>query len=114
MFAAELTVLFSNLLTNALKASEAEGRIRAKGRLTSEGHAVVTIENTGTAVDIGESERWFLPFESTTVDIDPVLGQGMGMGLPITRNLLGDYGGTIGFCPPSRGFSTAIQIVFPK
>ena len=114
MFAAELTVLFSNLLTNALKASEVEGRIRAKGKLDREGHAVVTLENTGMAVDIAESERWFLPFESTTVDTDPVLGQGMGMGLPITRNLLGDYGGTIRFCPPSRGFSTAIEIVFPK
>ena len=38
----------------------------------------------GLAVDLDEAERWFKPFESTTVQTDPVLGQGMGMGLIAT------------------------------
>jgi signal transduction histidine kinase len=114
MFPAELIVVFSNLLTNAVKAADHEGRVRATAKSDREGQVVVTIENTGVAVDPNEGERWFQPFESTTVETDPVLGQGMGMGLPITRNLLEDYGAAIRFAVPSRGFSTALQITFPN
>ena len=114
MFPAELTVVFSNLLTNAVKSAGEEGTIRATGRLDREGQVVITVENTGTAIDLSDGERWFRPFESTTVETDPVLGQGMGMGLPITRNLLEDYGAKIQFRSPSRGFATSLEIVFPK
>ncbi|MFO0427573.1 MAG: sensor histidine kinase [Planctomyces sp.] len=114
MFPAELIVVFSNLLTNAVKAADHEGRVRAVAKIDREGQVVVTVENTGVAVEPNEGERWFQPFESTTVETDPVLGQGMGMGLPITRNLLEDYGAAIRFAAPSRGFSTALQITFPK
>lgn len=114
MFPAELIVVFSNLLTNAVKAADHEGRVRAFAKIDREDQVVVTIENTGVAVDPKDGERWFQPLESTTVETDPVLGQGMGMGLPITRNLLEDYGASIRFTSPSRGFSTALQITFPK
>lgn len=114
MFPAELIVVFSNLLTNAVKAAENEGRVRVTAKTDREGQVIVTLENTGAAVDPNDGERWFQPFESTTVETDPVLGQGMGMGLPITRNLLEEYGATIRFAAPSRGFSTAVQITFPK
>jgi len=36
----------------------------------------------------------------------------MGMGLPITRNLLEEYGAKVNFVTPSRGFATAIEILF--
>ncbi|MEI8020241.1 MAG: HAMP domain-containing sensor histidine kinase, partial [Schlesneria sp.] len=114
MFPAELTVIFSNLLTNAVKACEDMGRIRATGEIDSEGNTIVRIENSGVSVDLKNAERWFRPFESTTTDIDPILGQGMGMGLPITRNLLEEYGAQIEFVRPSRNFATAIQIIFLK
>jgi signal transduction histidine kinase len=74
---------------------------------------VFRIENTGTEVKLSEAERWFRPFETTTAKTDPVLGQGMGMGLPITRNILEEYGATISFVRPSRGFATALEIRFP-
>jgi signal transduction histidine kinase len=112
MFAAELLVVFSNLLSNAVKAAGANGRVVARGKAGAEG-TKVRLENTGVSVDPAESERWFRPFESTTVRTDPVLGQGMGMGLPITRNLLEEYGASIAFVRPSRGYATAIEITFP-
>jgi signal transduction histidine kinase len=114
MFPAELTVVFSNLLTNAVKAAGEAGRIRATARQDGEGQVILKIENTGPAVDLADAERWFRPFESTTVEVDPVLGQGMGMGLPITRNMLEEYGASIRFVSPSRGFSTALEIAFPS
>lgn len=112
MFPAEIMVVFSNLLTNAAKAAGEDGRIRATGVLDSSGAVVVRVENTGTAIDLDEAERWFLPFETTTAESDPVLGQGMGMGLPIARNMLEEYGGEIRFVKPSRGFATAVELRF--
>ncbi len=113
MFPAELTAVFSNLLTNAVKAAGEKGKIRATAERLSDESIKVLVENTGIAVNLTDSERWFKPFESTTENVDPILGQGMGMGLPITRNLLEEYGATIKFVKPSKGYSTAIQIVFP-
>ena len=112
MFPAELTTVFSNLLTNAVKAAGNSGAIRAQGTLTQEG-ATITIENSGRRVKVAEGERWFKPFESTTTVVDPILGQGMGLGLPITRNMLEQYGAEIRFAEPSAGFSTAVRITFP-
>ncbi len=113
MFTAELTTVFSNLLTNAVKAAGENGKIRATGQLLADGSTKIIIENTGVQVDLSEGERWFKPFESTTTALDPVLGQGMGLGLPITRNMLEQYGAEIKFVRPSRGFSTAVEIAFP-
>jgi signal transduction histidine kinase len=113
MFPAELTAVFSNLLSNAIKAVGGKGRIRATGKRSRDG-LIVRVENTGKAVRLREAERWFRPFESSTAKVDPVLGQGMGLGLPITRSMLEEYGATIKFVEPSLGFATAIEIVFPE
>lgn len=113
MFPAELTAIFSNLLTNAIKAAGKKGRVRASGKQLRE-QLVVRIENTGRAVQLREAERWFQPFESSTAQVDAVLGQGMGLGLPITRSMLEEYGATIKFVAPTSGFATAIEITFPN
>jgi signal transduction histidine kinase len=112
MFPAELTVIFSNLLTNAVKACRKNGRIRASGRIKSDKTTILRVENTGDRVRLSDSEKWFLPFKSTTVEADPVLGQGMGMGLPIVRNILEEYGASIQFVEPREDFATAIEITF--
>src|SRR6266704_4722093 len=113
MFPAELTAVFSNLLTNAVKAAGPKGRIRAVGAKTNGGGATVRVENTGVAVQPSEGERWFQPFESSTVAVYPVLGQGMGLGLPITRTILEEYGASIRFASPSSGYATALEIELP-
>lgn len=114
MFLSEVTLVFSNLLTNAIKAAGPKGQIRGHGGDDNDGATVLRIENTGVAVRPEEGEKWFRPFESTTVETDPVLGQGMGMGLTITRNMLEEYGASINFARPSRGYATCIEIRFVK
>ena len=114
MFPAELITIFTNLLTNAVKAAGQDGKIRAAAKRLGDGTLRLVIENTGAVVDSGKGEHFFQPFVSTTVDVDPVLGQGMGMGLPITRSMLDEYGAEIRFVNPSRGYSTAIEISFPE
>lgn len=114
MFPAELTSIFTNLLTNAIKAASSGGKVRASGRAVESGGVSVRIENTGVKVDLEEAERWFAPFESTTTNVDSVLGQGMGLGLTITRNILEQYDCSISFVKPSPSYATAVEIQFAK
>lgn len=113
MFPAELTAVFTNLLSNAIKAAGQEGQIVASGRHEKDGTVHVLIQNTGVRVELDRAEMWFRPFESTTSDVDPVLGQGMGLGLSITRRILDDYGASISFVKPIDKFATAIEFTFP-
>lgn len=113
MFRAELIAVFTNLLTNAVKAAGSNGRIRATAMATNGGGLKIRLENTGAAVDPSEGEHWFRPFESTTIETDPVLGQGMGLGLSITRDLLTEVGADITFVAPAPGFTAALEITFP-
>lgn len=113
MFGAELTTVFTNLLTNAVKAAGAGGRIRVRGQAERD-WSVVRVENTGVAVDPSTGERWFQPFESTTSEADPVLGVGMGLGLTIVRSTLADYGAAVQFVAPGEGYATAVEVRIPR
>ena len=112
MFPAELTTVFANLLTNAVKAAERHGQIEASATAAPDG-VRLQVQNTGAAVDLNEAERWFEPFESTTETVQPVLGQGMGLGLTITRRMLDYYGIAISFADPTPPYTTAIEVIFP-
>jgi signal transduction histidine kinase len=113
MYPAELTVILSNLLTNAVKAAGEDGRVDVIGTRDSVGLQII-IRNTGAAVDAADGEQWFRPFASTTVEtIDPLLGQGMGLGLPITRSIVEDYKGTVRFVKPPRRWATAVELRLP-
>lgn len=114
MFQAELMAVFANLLTNAIKAAGTGGRVIASAYSSDEGASIFRLENTGIAVQLSGAERWFEPFESTTPTVDPVLGQGMGLGLTISRTVLEQYGATIAFVTPSFGMKTAIEIDFRR
>ena len=113
MFPAELTTVFSNLLTNAVKGAGKNGRIVAAAS-SDDDRLRVRVQNTGTAVDLSGADQWFEPFQSTTEEVDPVLGQGMGLGLTITRRVLDYYGIEIAFVEPDPTYATAIEMVFPK
>ena len=112
MFPAELIALFANLLTNAAKAAGEGGSIRATA-FSEDEQTRILFQNTGVAVQLDESERWFRPFQSTTTEVDSVLGQGMGLGLTITRNLLENYGASVKFVKPESPYSTAVEIILP-
>lgn len=111
MFRAELVAVFSNLLSNAIKAAGRDGQIRASGR-PAVGRTKVRVQNTGRAVRLPASEKLFEPFVSTTTKAQPILGQGMGLGLTITRRLLDEYGARITFVEPDSDYATAIEIAF--
>ena len=113
MFPAELKAIMSNLLSNAVKFAGTPGRISARGE-HGDGEAVFRLENTGSRVDPAKGAIWFEPFRSTTHEVNEALGQGMGLGLTITRSMIQEYGGTIAFVSPSPGFATAVEARLPS
>ena len=123
MFPAEMNVVFTNVLSNAIKAAsggldESDRRelLGASVRASAEeveGNLSIVVENTGVSVDLTDAERWFRPFETTTSNLDAVLGQGLGLGLPLTRRIVEEYGGTIAFVKPSPDMATALKIQLP-
>lgn len=112
LFRSELQGILANLLTNAIKAAEREGTVVVEASRKASG-LHLTVQNTGVSVDPHDAERWFVPYASSSTSVDPVLGQGMGLGLPITRDLVSEYGGTVRFVRPRGGFATAIEVVIP-
>jgi signal transduction histidine kinase len=113
MFPAELMILLTNLLSNAVKNAASGGNIWIDAA-DSGGSVEIIVSNDGVVVDLVEAERWFLPFESTTTAVDEVLGQGMGLGLPIVRALTDDYRGDVRFVSPVHGPGTSIKVLLPK
>ena len=112
MFPSEVSGIFTNLLSNAVKFTDEGGRIEVTARELA-GFCEVQMSNTGAAVDLSRARRFFEAFQSTTERPDAVLGQGMGMGLTITRAFVQEYGGEIEFVAPPDGFATAIQFKIP-
>jgi len=112
MFPAEVTSMFTNLLSNAIKAAGRGGVVQAVG-VVSDGRTHITVQNTGVAVDLRCAEQWFDPYRSTTATVNPALGQGMGLGLTITRAMLAEYRGTISFVEPQPTFKTAVSVSLP-
>ncbi|TBB95937.1 hypothetical protein ELH39_01050 [Rhizobium ruizarguesonis] len=113
LFPAEASAVFSNVVSNAVKFAGDPGLIRAWGFEDGD-EVVIRVENSGVAVDLENADRLFDPFRSSTHEADASLGQGMGLGLTISRSLMDEYGGTIRFVTPSNNFSTAIEIRWPK
>ena len=113
MFSSEWLSILINLISNAIKAAGDGGTILVRGR-SADGYFHFEVANTGEAVDLTDAERWFRPFESTTTEIDEVLGQGMGLGLPIVRRIVGEYGGSAEFVHSAPPFMTTIHTRLPE
>ncbi len=102
-----LRIAFLNLVSNALQAvatlSEGkqgeDGRAAVRVRLSVEGDvAHVTIEDEGPGIRPEHLPRLFEPF-FTTKDV----GEGMGLGLAMTRGILEEHGGTVQVEPGEPG-----------
>ena len=112
--AVRLQQIFWNVLKNAVKFSERDGRIRVQTARRS-GGLRVTIQDNGLGMTRAELERVFTPFvqgEHANETGRPKFG-GLGLGLAITRTLVEMHGGTIRGESAGRGEGTAFVIDLP-
>ena len=109
---AEWVSIFQNAFFNSLNAlvdsnervivvrSEDTGRCRR-----------ILIEDTGSGIDLGESETLFEPFRRRTMisrERKELGFGGSGLGLTIMRVIADSRGVRVGFGPPSPGFATSL------
>jgi signal transduction histidine kinase len=114
MYLCEISSIFLNLLTNSMKAVRKSPfrQISVRGQETKDGTQIFFLD-TGKGVPDERREEVFEPFNSTS-EPDPILGQGTGLGLKMTRDVVETYGGTIHFIDPPEGWGACVEILFPK
>jgi signal transduction histidine kinase len=104
--------LAANLIDNAIAHNVSGGRI-AVSTATVDGHAVLTVANTGTVIAADEVDRLFEPFhrraETRAADVD---GH-HGLGLSIVRAIAEAHGaGITAEARPAGGL--AVTVTFPR
>jgi two-component system, NtrC family, nitrogen regulation sensor histidine kinase NtrY len=78
-----------NLVDNAVEAVGGSGEVMVDTEyLTEAAHVRVTVSDTGPGVAAEDKDKLFTPYFSTKVT-------GMGLGLPIVSEIVGEHGGTI-------------------
>ncbi len=95
----DLQVVFANLLANAREAMGGQGAIEVRLR-ASTGSVVVVFEDDGPGIPPDRLARVFDLFYSTKAG-----GQNMGVGLPLCRSIVEQYGGTISIESEERRFT---------
>ena len=90
---AQLGLLVSNLLDNALRHTPAKGTVRVRLEAT-EGRAVIQVADTGEGIPAGELSRVFERFYRVDKARARQTG-GTGLGLAIVRHVAEAHGGTV-------------------
>jgi PAS domain S-box-containing protein len=101
-----LEVLFSVLLSNALDAVPAHGRIGVGCRRSSADSIEIRIADSGCGIDPADLQRVFEPFFTTKG-----AGKGTGLGLAIARNVVLEHGGSIRLeSAPGEGTTAIVEL----
>jgi two-component system cell cycle sensor histidine kinase PleC len=100
-----------NLLSNALKFTQAGGRITVRTRLLASGDVSVEVEDTGCGIQPEDHERILRPFEQ--VDNEHTRRHsGAGLGLPLVDAFIKLHGGNLEI-RSEFGKGTAMALLFP-
>ncbi len=109
-FRDRLNQVWMNLVSNAIQAMNYHGRLEiricpAGGKAENGGGVQVSIRNSGSVIPSEIADRIFTPFFSTKPT-----GEGVGLGLSISRQIIEEHGGTIGFTTGSEGTEFTVTI----
>jgi two-component system, cell cycle sensor histidine kinase PleC len=98
-----------NLLTNSVKFTPEKGRVTVAVGLGDGGALILRVADTGIGIPAHMQHRLFVPFER----LHRAIGiEGSGLGLCITRGLVGLHGGTIAV-ESSEGAGTIFTVTLP-
>lgn len=98
---------FMNLIANAIQACGSEGEVRIRAEESYDGMVTMIIRDTGIGIRAEDLPKIFDPF-FTTKDV----GQGTGLGLFITHDIIVRHNGTIKV-KSSAGSGTSFTIRLP-
>lgn len=112
--AAQLSVLLSNLVENALRYTPAGGVVDVAAE-TRDGRAVLRVVDDGPGISAAERERVFDRFyRCDTAQEQSRDGSGSGLGLAIVKAIAERHGARIELRDPAKGRGLEVEIVFPR
>ena len=104
---ARLNQVWTNLVHNALQSMDGRGTLTVRVEPSGDDRVVVTITDTGPGVPDNLRERIFEPFFTTKS-----VGEGCGLGLSISKDIVDAHGGTIAL--DSRPGHTSFQVTIAR
>ena len=102
--ALRLAQVLTNLLTNALKYSEADTEVTVEAESDGEGGVAISVIDHGIGISEDERDRVFEPFYRTAEGARSA--EGSGLGLAIARVFVSALGGDIAALPTPGGGTT--------
>lgn len=102
--ALRLAQVLTNLLTNALKYSEADTKVTVEAESDGEGGVAISVIDHGIGISQDERDRVFEPFYRTAEGARSA--EGSGLGLAIARVFVTALGGDIAVLPTPGGGTT--------
>jgi signal transduction histidine kinase len=103
----ELKQLLVNLLTNAFDAGSEGQQVEVRCRV-ADGRAIVEVRDRGRGLDAVGTEQIFEPFFTTKGP-----GDGVGMGLPVSRHIAELHGGRLVAEVPEDGVGARLRCELP-
>ncbi|MEO6566624.1 MAG: ATP-binding protein [Casimicrobiaceae bacterium] len=110
--AASLAMLLANLLDNALRYTPAGGRIDVAVD-DEQGHAVLSVADTGPGIPAAERVRVFERFHRGTSAISAPDANGSGLGLSIVRRIADAHRATVTLGNGPGGSGLTVSVRFP-
>jgi PAS domain S-box-containing protein len=110
--AARLQQIFWNVLRNAIKFTEAGGKVTISATDSPEGEIVVTVTDTGIGMNSEMLSRLFVPFEQGEQTISRRYG-GLGLGMAISSALAELMGGHLTAKSEGLGKGSTFTLTLP-
>ncbi len=108
---ARIAQVVGNLLQNALKFTDAGGRVAVRVEIQDDA-AVVRIADTGIGIATSELTRIFEPFSQVDQSIGRSRG-GLGLGLALVKGLVGLHGGSVRVHSEGPGLGSEFFVTLP-
>jgi CheY-like chemotaxis protein len=109
---ARLVQCVANLLTNAIKYTDAHGRIRIESHAEGD-TAVITVSDNGTGIAPDLLPQIFDLFVQSARTLDRSQG-GLGIGLSVVKRLIEMHGGTVSASSAGAGQGSTFTIRLPR
>jgi two-component system, NtrC family, sensor histidine kinase HydH len=98
--------VINSLVANAIEAMPSGGQLRLTGAMGAGERVVLRITDTGVGMSEEQLQKAFKPFHTTK-------SQGLGIGLPLAKRILGRMGASIGLTS-GAGAGTTVELTFPR